>query len=70
MENDKYIKIKNKDYRYEFNQAARKGNIRAIADASYNREFSSEVAEAAWVLGTKDGQLQWEGSGLMKAENI
>ena len=33
VENDKYIRIRNTDNRNEFNQASRKGNIRAISDA-------------------------------------
>ena len=33
------------------------------------KNFSPEVEAAAWVLETKDGQDQWEGFGLMKAEN-
>ena len=36
VENDRFIKIKNTEHKYEFNQAARKGNIRAVADASFH----------------------------------
>ena len=68
VENDRYVRVKHMDYRTEFIQAARKDNLKAVADASFNREFSTEVAAAAWVMETKDGQFQWEGSGLMKAE--
>ena len=69
VDNDRFVKVKHMDNRREFIQAARSNKIRAVADASFNREFSTEVAAAAWVLETKDGRFQWEGSGLMKAEN-
>ena len=69
VENDSFIKVKNTEHKYEFNQASRRGKLRTVADASFNREFSPEVAAAAWVLETKDRKYQWEGSGLMKAKN-
>ena len=69
VENDRFIKLKNTEYKYEFNQAARREKLRAVADASFNREFSPEVAVAAWFMETKDCKYQWEGSGLMKAKN-
>ena len=69
VENDGFIKVSNIEYKYEFNQAARRGKIRVVADASFNREFSPEVAAAAWVIETKYCKYQWEGSGLMKAKN-
>ena len=39
VENDGFIKIKNMEYKYEFNQAAKRGKLRAVADASFNRDF-------------------------------
>ena len=69
VDNDRFINIKTKEYKQVFNQATRKGNLRGVADASFNREISPTVAAAAWVLETKDGIYQWEGLGLMKAEN-
>ena len=56
VDNDRFIKIKTKENKLELLRAAKDGKLRAVADASYNRELSSEVAAAAWVMETKDGK--------------
>ena len=37
VDNDRFIKVKHRNHKYEFNIAARRGKLRAVADASYNR---------------------------------
>ena len=51
--NDKHIKIDHYENKNQFNEAAQKGRIRVVSDASYAYTLNQEVASAAWVMETR-----------------
>ena len=67
--NERYIKINHYDNKLQFNEAAQKGRIRVVSDASYAYTLNQEVASAAWVMETRSKKERWGGSGLIYAEN-
>ena len=67
--NDRYIKINHYDNTLQFNEAAQKGRIRVVSDASYAYTLNQEVASAAWVMETRSKKERCGGSGLIYAEN-
>ena len=68
IKNDKYISISSTSHKEALWEAARKGELRAVADASYSPMFSTTMAAAAWLMETKKQRFSWNGSGLCTAK--
>ena len=51
--NDRYIRIKHKNHKKEFNEEAQKGCIQVIFNASYAYIQNQDVAAAAWIMKTR-----------------
>ena len=66
--NDRYIRINNYKNKSEFNEAAQRGRIRVVSDASYAYTQNQEVALATWVMETRSKKVRLEGSGLIYTE--
>ena len=66
--NDKYISINNYDNKKEFNEAAQRGKIRVVSNASYAYTQNQEMSLVARDMKTRSKRERWEGSGLIYAE--
>ena len=64
IKNDKYISFSSTRNKEALWEAARKGELRAVADASYSPMFSTTMAAAAWLMETEKRRFSWNGSGL------
>ena len=66
--NDAYIRISSVNHKLDLIQAASKGELRAVADASYTGTLNLTTSAAAWILESKSKIFSWEGSGIFKSK--
>ena len=68
IKNDKYISFSSTRNKEDLWEAARKGELKAVADESYSPIFSTTMAVAAWLMETEKRRFSWNGSGLCTAK--